>query len=209
MSIPPSVTIIKLGGSLMDLHDLRSRLLRLISSNTENNESIGRVLIIPGGGAAADEIRRLDRLASLTPEQSHRAAIDAMSSNAAVLARTFGHPFDVVRSRAEANRAWDSARIPILCPATFLVEEERNVEPNPSLQFTSSKRLPASWDVTSDSIAAWIAHRWPASRLILAKSANAPDGNISNWARNGSVDPGFESLSHDLQVCWANLRDND
>ncbi len=47
MSIPPSVTIIKLGGSLMDLHDLRSRLLRLISSNTENNESIGWVLIIP------------------------------------------------------------------------------------------------------------------------------------------------------------------
>ncbi|MFN9719893.1 MAG: hypothetical protein ACK58L_14430 [Planctomycetota bacterium] len=228
MANPVSVTIIKLGGSLMDLPDLRTRLLTLaefvstrLTGGTLNRpaevvrgdvsselvEFANRVLIIPGGGAAADEIRRLDSLAALAPEQSHRAAIDAMSLNAGLLARTSGRPFLVVRSRVEAIRAWNSAMVPILCPSTFLIDEECGLEPDACHQLTSSRRLPASWDITSDSIGAWITLRWPASRLVLVKSVDEPGTDVSTWARCGAVDPAFETLSCGLMIQWLNLRD--
>lgn len=211
----------------MDLPDLRVRVLSLadfVSSrpvgkavsrlekilprdaDREYVESASRVLIIPGGGAAADEIRRLDLLASLAPERSHRAAIHAMSLNAVVLARTLANPFSVVTSRSEAFSAWELARIPILCPAAFLNKEETGLRSDSSPELSVSKRLPASWDITSDSIAAWISHRWPATQLVLAKSADEPDSEILKWARCGAVDPAFEELSRGLQVQWANLR---
>ena len=48
--------------------------------------------------------------------------------------------------------------VPVLLPAGLPLDE-----------------LPASWDVTSDSIAAWVAHRVGADRLVLVKSAEVVD----------------------------------
>jgi aspartokinase-like uncharacterized kinase len=48
--------------------------------------------------------------------------------------------------------------LPILAPSTWL----RRSDP-----------LPHSWDVTSDSIAAWVAGEVGAERLVLAKAAKA------------------------------------
>ena len=45
--------------------------------------------------------------------------------------------------------------VPVLLPAGLPLDE-----------------LPASWDVTSDSIAAWVAHRVGAARLVLVKAAD-------------------------------------
>jgi aspartokinase-like uncharacterized kinase len=45
--------------------------------------------------------------------------------------------------------------VPVLLPAGLPLDE-----------------LPASWDVTSDSIAAWVAHRVGAERLVLVKAAD-------------------------------------
>ena len=42
--------------------------------------------------------------------------------------------------------------------------------------------LPASWDVTSDSIAAWVADRVGAARLVLVK---AVDGLFADWPPRG------------------------
>ncbi len=42
--------------------------------------------------------------------------------------------------------------------------------------------LPASWDVTSDSIAAWVAHRVGAGRLVLVKGV---DGLFADWPPRG------------------------
>jgi 5-(aminomethyl)-3-furanmethanol phosphate kinase len=48
--------------------------------------------------------------------------------------------------------------VPVLLPAGLPLDE-----------------LPASWDVTSDSIAAWVTHRVGAERLVLVKSAEVVD----------------------------------
>ena len=49
------LTVIKLGGSLLDLPDLSDRLQAFFSRH-----HFERPVIIPGGGQLADEVRRLD-----------------------------------------------------------------------------------------------------------------------------------------------------
>ncbi|HEY2910916.1 MAG TPA: hypothetical protein VGI99_11760 [Gemmataceae bacterium] len=69
--------------------------------------------------------------------------------------------------------------------------------------------LPHSWDVTSDSIAAWAAISHKASRLVLLKSVDMPrDGSWRAAAECGWVDPHFPALveKHPLEVEAINFR---
>lgn len=189
-------TVIKLGGSLMDAADLKIQFWSLVKTSR-------RCLIIPGGGAAADEIRRLDRLASLTAIESHWSAIQAMTFNAEILVRTCGPGLVLVTGREPARDVWNSGRVAVLDPAVFLRDEEKAIATE---QVKSLEPLPASWDVTSDSIAAWVAHRWHAQRLILAKFCDQPVGSIDTWSTTGAVDGYFPRVSNGLQIEWINLR---
>jgi hypothetical protein len=66
--------------------------------------------------------------------------------------------------------------------------------------------LPASWDVTSDSIAAWTARQWEADRIILAKSCDAPETNLSALCQLGMIDRAFETNVGHVLTEWLNLR---
>jgi aspartokinase-like uncharacterized kinase len=61
--------------------------------------------------------------------------------------------------------AAEAGRTTVLLPAALPLDE-----------------LPASWEVTSDSIAAWIASRAGAGRLVLVKEV---DGLYAEWPANG------------------------
>jgi dihydroneopterin aldolase len=74
----------------------------------------------------------------------------------------------IVRSAPEAAAAINAGSIPVLAPYSWL----RDADP-----------LPHSWDVTSDSIAAWIAGALGARRLVLVKPPGA--------SGDGAVDPYF------------------
>jgi aspartokinase-like uncharacterized kinase len=69
--------------------------------------------------------------------------------------------------------------------------------------------FPASWAVTSDSIAARIAAHAKASRLILLKSASVGcNATVHEAARAGLVDPFFPEAARCLpRVEYLNLRD--
>ena len=60
---------------------------------------------------------------------------------------------------------------------------------------TSHPRLPRSWDVTSDSIAAWAAIQLHATELILLKSCRVPITNIEELANLGIVDAHLPTLN--------------
>lgn len=168
--------MLKLGGSLLSLPDLFERLGNLIALLGPHS-----ALIITGGGAAADLIRRLDQQMKLSDEKAHRDAIAAMSYNAAQLTRLSGR-FKLVSDRDQAAHVWNAGKTAVLDVDSFLRNEERkgNIQP-----------LPASWDVTSDSIAAWITLRWPAENLIMAKSCDADERSLTQLVANGMVDPWF------------------
>ena len=73
--------LVKVGGSLLDLPDLATRLRQL-------PQVLGRpCTLLVGGGEAANVIRRLQQVHSLGEHDAHALAIDAMDLNARVVRR--------------------------------------------------------------------------------------------------------------------------
>ncbi len=188
-----SITVIKVGGSLFDLPDLGARLTRLLSTLTGT-----RSILIPGGGPTADLVREWQPRFGLDEDVAHHLAISALDFNATLLARliTRGR---VVQTVSEAVEAWQQGSIPILAPSQFLaIAEQRQPDEAP----------PHLWDVTSDSLAAWIAWQWPATELLLLKSTPLVPGTpVTQLSAAGLVDPFFPALAGRIrQVHWCNLR---
>jgi aspartokinase-like uncharacterized kinase len=107
------------------------------------------LLVVPGGGDFAHVVREHDRRYGLRPRTAHRMAILAMDLFGLVLA-------DLIPGaapRTDLGRVPDG-HVPVLLPAALLTERDP---------------LPASWSVTSDSIAAWVAGAAGAERLVLVK----------------------------------------
>jgi aspartokinase-like uncharacterized kinase len=125
-----------------------------------------RLLIVPGGGVFADAVRDADRRLGLSDDAAHWMAILGMNQFAHVLAERL-RGGALLEDRSEIDAALDAGAIPVLAPYRWM----READP-----------LPHSWDVTSDSIAAWVAGVVGARQLVLVK----PPG-----AEGGVVDPCF------------------
>lgn len=92
------------------------------------------VLIVPGGGDFADVVRRIDHERGLTADAAHWMAILAMDEYAYYLSDKTGIELSDTLSGKKG--------IHIALPYEIL---------------KANDELPHSWDVTSDTIAAWIA----------------------------------------------------
>jgi aspartokinase-like uncharacterized kinase len=124
------------------------------------------VVIVPGGGPFADAVRDVDRRLALPPATSHWMAVQAMDQYAELLVARLSGAVRVDSPEA-IDEALDRGQVPVLAPARWL----RSVDP-----------MPHSWNVTSDSIAAWISGALDARLLLLVKPAGA---------RGDVVDPFF------------------
>ena len=187
------ITVIKLGGSAFTLAGGVERVRDWLATV----ESRG-CLLVSGGGPAADLVRGWHESGTLTEEASHWLAIAAMGLNARFWVAAVPN-CRLVASRQEAEAAWKSGRRAVLDPEPFLRAEELAAE----------ETLPHNWDVTSDSLSAWIACRWPAEQLVLVKVPPAPTGQrLTEASRAGLVDPYFPGLAGQLsRVAWCSLSD--
>jgi len=167
--------VVKVGGSLFDLPDLSVRLQRWL------DRLKGRqILLVPGGGAMVDLIRKLDQIHALGEKASHWLALQAMGLNACFLA-TLVQNSDVVEHLHECRGVWKRRGIAVLDAYSFCLSDLWN----PSV-------LPLSWAVTSDSVAARVARVAKARQLILLKSVTIPNGlTWSEASRGGLVDAYF------------------
>lgn len=193
------VTVLKLGGSLLDLIDLHARLRSLIT-----RLDIDRPLLVCGGGEAADIVRRWQETYSLDEEQSHWLAMDSIQLNQRLLL-TLMPKLELVCDRETAEKAWLRDRVPLLDLRSFIQVEELIAE--------SNSLLPHTWDVTSDSLAGWIAIRWPASQFVLLKSTKLPiredNWSLQDVANAGFVDHFLPRLGPNLPpTFWCDLRDH-
>jgi aspartokinase-like uncharacterized kinase len=189
-------TVVKVGGSLLGWPELPGRLLAWLETRRAN-DSEEAIVLIAGGGAAADWIRSLDQVHGLGEEAAHRLAVHALDLTAVVLARLL--PGSIVVNRIEMlAAARESGTTPILAPRTVLNEIER----------PGTDPIPASWDVTSDTIAARIAEHLGARSLVLMKSASAPAGATREGAIGlGLVDPMLPRAARSIaRVEVVNLR---
>jgi probable H4MPT-linked C1 transfer pathway protein len=155
--------VVKIGGGLLAQADCLDHVLSIVASAAREC----RLLVVPGGGPFADAVRSVDRRMRLSDEAAHWMAVLAMDQYAHLLAGRLACSALVTNVR-EARRALDAARVPVLAPSRWLQEADP---------------LPHSWDVTSDSIAAWVAGAVGARRVVLVKPSGA--------AGEGLVDPHF------------------
>ena len=148
----PIRTVVKVGGALLGRSGALNIVVAILAQVAERGD---QVLVVPGGGPFADEVRRIDTETGLSDDAAHWMAVLALDQYAELLASRIPGS-RVVRSAGEAAAAIEAGALPILAPSNWL----RSADP-----------LPHSWEVTSDSIAAWVAGRVGAERLILAKAA--------------------------------------
>ena len=188
--------VVKVGGSLFDLPDLRARLQSFLRQLDGVN-----VLLVPGGGVSADAIRTFDRMHHLGEEAAHWLAIQALSVNARFLqallpeSRLQSGLADISGS-ADPHLSWQ-----VLDPCPFFLDDERRVD-----------HLPHCWDVTSDSLAVRTAVLFEARELILLKSAPWKSSDWSDASKVGFVDGYFATAlkqAHErMRVRAINLRDS-
>jgi aspartokinase-like uncharacterized kinase len=195
------LVVIKVGGSLLDWPELPGRLTSFLDDSHRGAARLReRAVLLAGGGPFADLVRTMDQAHDLGNEKAHRLAISSLDLTAELLATLLPGSL-VVHRPDDLGTGRNCGRVTILAPGRFL-EELDDPGPDP---------LPASWNVTSDSIAARLAIRLGARRLILLKS-QAPATDISRVeaARTGLVDPMFPVIARPLEtvelVC---LRDAD
>lgn len=189
------VTVIKVGGSLFDLPDLKDRLVNLLSELKDSQP-----LLLAGGGQAANLVRDWDRIYDLPQGNWHSLAIQAMLLNNALLCYLLPDARLVLNIR-EAEHLWRVGLTPVLSINDYLVDTQ-------SEEYAD---LPTSWDVTSDSIAAWITLTWPADELVLLKSVDLPDTvTTDDLSAQELVDPYFPKLADSLPCLrWCNLRSSE
>ncbi|MFL5576104.1 MAG: hypothetical protein ACJ79S_09070 [Gemmatimonadaceae bacterium] len=151
--------VVKIGGGLLAHPAHLATALEAVAAASARN----RLLVVAGGGPFADAVREVDRRIGLADDAAHWMAILAMDQYAHLIASRLAR--GVVAHDAEAvAAALGAGSLPVLAPFRWL----READP-----------LPHSWDVTSDSIAAWIAGALGAPRLLLVKPPGAPAGDAA------------------------------
>jgi 5-(aminomethyl)-3-furanmethanol phosphate kinase len=157
------LNVVKLGGGLA--REAGDGALRTLCGTIGDAGARHPLLVVPGGAAFADAVREHDGRFALRPPTAHRMAILAMEQFGWLLSDliTGGVPApDLTSARAAAA----GGRTPVLLPAALLAADP----------------LPASWAVTSDSIAAWVAGAGHAARLVLVKPVA---GLYRDWPTDG------------------------
>ena len=142
------LTVVKVGGGLA--REAGDAALRALCAAIAEAGARHPLLVVPGGGDFADTVRAHDRRFSLRPETAHRMAILAMDQLGWALADLIP---GATRCTGLEGPVQEGA-VSVLLPAGLLAERDP---------------LPASWAVTSDSIAAWVAGSAGAGRLVLVK----------------------------------------
>ena len=142
-------TVVKIGGGVLAHADCFAAALATLAAAARGQ----RLLVVPGGGPFADTVRNVDRRMVLSDSAAHWMAVLAMEQYAHLIATQVAGA-RLAENRREIVAALKADHVPVLAPYRWL----RAADP-----------LPHSWNVTSDSIAAWISGVVGARRLVLVK----------------------------------------
>ncbi|MGH6635612.1 MAG: uridylate kinase [Gammaproteobacteria bacterium] len=160
--------VVKIGGSLLGRDDL-VQWLRVL---TEHGK--GKLVIVPGGGAFADTVRGVQQQFQFSDSCAHRMALKAMEQYGLLL---MGLNQELVSgaSEKELRHHLKAGKVPVWFPYDMVAQ---------------SPEITIGWDVTSDSLAAWLAARLGAQHLALVKCVRAPGMPVAvaEASRRGVVD---------------------
>ena len=163
--------VIKLGGSLAAAADLRAWLTVIAGTPGP------RRVVVPGGGPFADAVRAAQERWRFDDRIAHRMALLAMHQYGLMLTGLMPklQPAETI----EAIYAECAGRqVPVWLPYAMVAKHDD---------------IEASWEMTSDSLALWLATQLGAERLILVKSATLPHerAKVGSLVAEGILDPAF------------------
>ena len=170
MREPIDLTVVKLGGSYAFSSNLKNWIDAIAAG-------AGRVVVAPGGGPFADAVRTAQARMGFDDRAAHRMALLAMDQYCYALAN-LRTELKLVASATAIRRVLLDGGVPVWS-ATRMV--------------CAAKDIPWSWEVTSDSLAAWLAGRIGAKRVLLVKHVEPPAGPLRahELVANGIVDQAF------------------
>jgi dihydroneopterin aldolase len=163
------LAIVKLGGSQATGQHLKDWLAAIAAE-------AGSIAIVPGGGPFAEAVRKAQAPVGYDDRAAHVMALMAMAQFGSALA-SLNPALKLTASRAAVRRTLKEGKVPVWSP-----------EP-----MARTAALPESWDLTSDSLAAWLAGALGASRLVLVKHGLFRAASVSarDLAARAIVDPLF------------------
>lgn len=165
------MVVVKLGGSLAGSAELPRWLEVIAAAGT------GGVVLVPGGGPWADDVREAQAREGFDERTAHRLALRAMEQYGRTLA-AMNAGLIPAENEGAIHAVLAEGKVAVWMPYAMVVGDAS---------------IPESWEVTSDSLAAWLAGVLGATRLVLVKSLSSVDLQPSpeEMARMGWVDPGF------------------
>ena len=188
----PAPTVVKLGGS----HAFSGHLADWVAAIAG---CAGDVVVVPGGGPFADAVRAAQPKIGFDDAAAHHMALLAMEQYGCALASLNGR-FVLADSADALVRALDAKQVPVWMPSRMALAED----------------IPASWNTTSGSLAAWLAGRIGARQLLLVKhvslgaatvsspeaTASSPEATVSSpeLIARGIVDKAFSDFLNAAKV---------
>ena len=140
--------VIKVGGSLAENPERLRAICRKLSELAKRYMFI----VVPGGGRFADAVRELDQRFNLSSVVSHRMSILGMDQFGLLLCQIIPNSCATYLLN-DAKQLSEVRVVPVFLPSRLMFKEDP---------------LEDSWDVTSDSIAAYAAKKVRAKKVILS-----------------------------------------
>jgi len=168
--------VVKLGGSVVRSAELPAWLDVIAASPLP-------IVVVPGGGALADEVRAAQARLGFGDAAAHRMALLAMDQLAwAVGALRAG--FEVGDTEEALRASLARGRVAVWAPYSLVA---------------GRSDIPQSWTMTSDSLALWLGRRLGATCCYVIKSIERKHAKLSaaELARDGVVDEAFPAMLKD------------
>jgi aspartokinase-like uncharacterized kinase len=163
------LAVVKLGGSHANGPHLEDWLQAIAAE-------AGSIVLVPGGGPFADAVRAAQASMGFDDGAAHAMALMAMAQFGRAL-QSLNPNLILTPSRSAIRRALEDGKVPVWSP-----------EP-----MARAAALPESWELTSDSLAAWLAGALRADQLVLVKHGRfeAAAFDVHDLVARGVVDPLF------------------
>jgi len=145
--------LFKIGGKILEnSNSIKSTFSQLTQLYEE--QILQKIIVIPGGGSFANFVRSLDEVLQIGDDLAHWSAIYSMNYNGIILNRKYPNleSIEKLKTFQDAKQMFC-----IFLPYSFLREDDT---------------LPHNWDVTSDSIALYVANKLKLSRCFLIKNVD-------------------------------------
>jgi 5-(aminomethyl)-3-furanmethanol phosphate kinase len=172
------LAIVKLGGSHASGSHIKDWLTAIAAE-------AGSIAIVPGGGPFADAVRTAQTSMGYDDRAAHVMALMAMAQFGRAL-QSLNPALRLAASRSSILRALKEHKVPVWSPE----------------QMARAAALPETWELTSDSLAAWLAGALGAGHLLLIKHGDFETKTVDahDLVARRVVDPLFPRYLKDSGV---------